>query len=434
MTTVMRRYTFKLYPSKTQVLAMESELRLHQALYNAALQQRVEAWRRQRKSLSYADQCKELTALRREDPAYGILNGHALQETLQRLDKAFKAFFRRLKSKANAGFPRFRSLERFPGWGYKLQGDGFKAVIGTGGRHGKVRLTGIGFVRMRGRIASRILSTMRVVRGEILRRDGGWILSIVVEGKPQRMGGTKAIGLDWGVADFATMVDGAGVVSVIVNPARMRASLKALKRAGRALARKRKGGKNRAKARLRVATLHKRLRQRRHDFLHQHSARLVAEAALIAGEDIAVSNLTRSAKGDVEAPGRNVRQKAGLNREILDTAPAAFHQFLRYKAEEAGTEVILHDPRKTRASQVCPACGFVRKKTLGERLHCCVHCGHTEPRDVASARVLLALALNSVAPAPEDSTGREPSGREVTAALAACPRNHPQSHDVTWCG
>ncbi|MCA3264715.1 MAG: transposase, partial [Azospirillum sp.] len=106
-----------------------------------------------------------------------------------------------------------------------------------------------------------------------------------------------------------------------------------------------------------------------------------------------------------------VRQKAGLNRSILDTAPAAFVAKLSYKAEEAGSRLVLHRPTETRASQTCPACGHVHKKSLSERTHACAVCGHVEDRDAAAARVLLQLALG-VQPA---ARGREPAG-EVDSA------------------
>jgi putative transposase len=109
------RATFKLYPSACQAAALERICDLHRMLYNAALEERIEAWRKSRVSISFADQCKSLTVIRRQDPAFLAINAQSARVTLKRLDLAFKAFFRRVKAGAEPGFPRFKSKDRFPG-------------------------------------------------------------------------------------------------------------------------------------------------------------------------------------------------------------------------------------------------------------------------------------------------------------------------------
>jgi putative transposase len=112
---------------------------------------------------------------------------------------------------------------------------------------------------------------------------------------------------------------------------------------------------------------------------------------MIVTEELTVRNMTASARGTVEEPGRNLAQKAGLNRSILDTAPAMFLNMLRHKAEEAGTELILVNTGKHKPSQTCPACGAVRKKALSERVHTCASCGFSCGRDEAAAMNLLRI-------------------------------------------
>jgi putative transposase len=123
---------------------------------------------------------------------------------------------------------------------------------------------------------------------------------------------------------------------------------------------------------------------------------MVGRFALIASESLTIKNMTASAKGTVEEPGKMVAQKAGLNREILGTAPSQFESILGYKAMEAGSMRMQAPTRKLKSSQTCPACGSVRKKTLSERTHKCEDCGHTAPRDFASAWVVLNWALHSL--------------------------------------
>jgi putative transposase len=159
-----------------------------------------------------------------------------------------------------------------------------------------------------------------------------------------------------------------------------------------------------------------RLTNRRRDFLHKASARLVGRFALIATEELNTKNLTASAKGTAEQPGRNV--KAGLNREILDTAPGAFLAMLRYKAPESGSELIEVPTRTLKPSQTCPACGRVERKKLSQRTHRCP-CGHAEPRDAASGRVALNWALAQM------QEGREPALRETSAGVAPPARETP---------
>src|SRR3954464_11709991 len=113
-----RRVTYKLYPSAAQAAALERLCDLHRGLYNAALQERRDAWRLARRSVGYAEQCRSLTRVRREDPEYLAVNAQSLQVTLRRLDLAFRAFFRRVKADGTPGFPRFKGRDRFPGFGF----------------------------------------------------------------------------------------------------------------------------------------------------------------------------------------------------------------------------------------------------------------------------------------------------------------------------
>lgn len=425
---VKRRITYKLYPSRSQATALSQALRLHQRLYNAALEERIDAWRKARKSIAFEDQCKSITQIRKDDPAYRGLNCHSLQQTLRRLDRAFKAFFARVrKNAAGAGFPRFKALDRYPGWGYNAHGDGFKFAPGENGRNGKLYLQGIGTLKARGRQRSH---PTRILCADVGRTGEGWYLSLVVEALPDRVGGQAACGLDWGVSRFATLVTEPGVTEpsggrlnasafeFIANPRHLLRRAKDLRRAQRALSRKRRGSNNRRKARLRVAKLHARVRNARNDFHHQITSSLVKRFALIATEELQVKNMTASAKGTSAEPGKNVRQKASLNRSILDTAPAAFVAKLSYKAEEAGSRLVLHRPAETRASQTCPACGHVQKKSLSERTHTCAVCGHVEDRDAAAARVMLQLALGTqpVARGREPAEEVDPTERPVTRA------------------
>src|SRR5450631_3045370 len=159
MDSVCRKVVYRMYPSPAQEAALLDMLGMHQRLYNAALEQRIAAWRRTRTSVGFVDQCADLTELRAADESYAAINAQSSQVTLKRLDLAFAAFFRRVKTGQTPGFPRFKAFDRFSGWGYKSHGDGFRFTPGNGTvsrlkdgkRHGLLKLSGIGTIKVRGR-------------------------------------------------------------------------------------------------------------------------------------------------------------------------------------------------------------------------------------------------------------------------------------------
>jgi putative transposase len=175
-----------------------------------------------------------------------------------------------------------------------------------------------------------------------------------------------------------------------------------LKTESRALSKALRGrrSKRAAKTRMGLARRHRRVANRRKDRNHQITARLVRAHKLIVTEELMPSNMTASAKGTADKPGKNVKAKAGLNRAILDATPCSFLNMLNTKAEEAGCELVILNTRKERPSQTCPSCATVRKKALAEREHRC-ECGFNATRDQAAALAMLVAGLRL--------SGREPA-------------------------
>ena len=379
MIEVNRKVTYRLYPTTQQEAVLLNTLRLHQRLYNAALEQRITAYRMRKISLSYVDQAKELTKLRAEFPEYKALNAQSEQVTLTRLDLAFQNFFRRVKLGSDrAGFPRFKSFDRYPGWGYKTHGDGWKFEFGKHLKHGRLHLSGLGFLKVRGK--ARNLGVPKTL--EIQCKQGCWYASITLLTSPQRVSGKKAIGIDWGLETFATVSNSDSSISVIANPRILRKKLKELKSKQQSLSKKKLGSNNRKRARKQVTKLHLKVANGRKDFLHQTTNKLVRDSALIAVEQLNVKNMTASGGA----------YKKGLNREILSAAPSGFHQMLRYKAEEAGTRWIEIPTKIVKPSQTCHGCGQQEKKLLSVRRHVC-SCGAVCGRDENAAKVILNWAL-----------------------------------------
>jgi putative transposase len=262
---VKRKITYRLYPSKRQEEAMRLLFDAHRHLYNAALEQRIWAYRSQKKSIDFKEQCRELTQLRAEDPLYRSINAQSSQVTLRRLHLAFQHFFRRVRQNKKAGFPRFRSAARFKGWGYKTHGDGWRLFPGEEMKHGHLRLSGVGNIKLRGRARSE--GTPKTM--EIIRDHGRWYASVTIACAPMRKSGTQEIGFDWGLESFLTFDEG----GVVVNPRHLSQSQSKISHLQRQKSKKKRGGSNRKKVVLQLAREYRRSSNRRKPVLNVAHAR-----------------------------------------------------------------------------------------------------------------------------------------------------------------
>jgi putative transposase len=377
-----RKVTYRLYPNTQQAESMLELLAFHQRIYNTALEERIRIYKEEKRSLSFSDQCKILTKWRFDNPCLARMNAQSLQVTLKRLDLAFQSFYRRLKTMEKPGFPRFKSLTRYPGFGYKTHGDGWRLFPGDKNKHGKLRLSGVGMIPMRG-----VARTMGAAKTcEILHKSGKWYASVTIACQPKRASGTKAVGFDWGIEKFLVLHNSAGNTEEIGNPRYVKSALPELKKLQQSVSRKtNKSSENRKKSVKKLAKMYAKIARRRKDFHHQETAKIVKENGLIGAEILSVKSMTK--KGGIK--------KRGLNREILSTAPTQFYQLLKAKAEEAGTIWIDIPTREVKPSQTCYRCGIQKKKLLSERWHRC-DCGANCSRDENAARVILNWALKRV--------------------------------------
>jgi len=382
-----RKATFKLYPNAVQQQTLEEWTRLHCELYNAALQERIEAYRKVGISISYYDQQNALPEIKVHRPEFIELGSHALQQTLRRLDLSFQAFFRRVKAGQTPGFPRFKSSTRFSGFcypdlaGWKLfqQGErGATLRIGSGKDAMMIRARG------KHRFAEFKPNDLTITR-----RNGQWFASVTLR-VPETSCARERVdqqqrGIDFGVNDWATFDNG----ETIENPRFVRNELPRLAQLQRQRDRKKKGSCRYRRLSKQIGKLHERIGNLRRDFLHKETTRIVQTCAVIATEALQPKNMSRSAKGTLEKPGKRIKQKAGLNREILSASFGMAHQMLAYKAEEAGTRLHLANTHQLKPSQRCCVCWEIVPKTLSQRMHQCSHCGHSMQRDQNSAAVVL---------------------------------------------
>jgi putative transposase len=391
---VRRSFKFLLRPTAKQAAGLTACLTDHRQLYNAALQERRDAYRMRGHTVGYGDQSAQLKDIRRADPDQAGWSFSSQQATLRRLNRAFDGFFRRVRAGKTAGFPRFKGQGWFDTVEWPKDGDGARWDSTPGTGQVRVYLQGVGHVRVhRHRKVDGAVKTISV------KREGRrWYVVLSCDQVPaQPLPTTGAVtGIDMGVASFLTTSDGRHVS----NPRHLAASAKRLATAQQALARCKRGSTRRRKVRERVAAIHRKARRQRLDFAHKTANRLVNDHDLIAHEDLRITNMTRSASGTIDQPGTNVAQKTGLNRSILDAGWGVFLNVLRAKAESAGRIVVEVEPRNT--SRRCAQCGHT---AAGNRLtqagFRCLVCGHTAHADMNAALNILraGLALRDAAEA-----------------------------------
>lgn len=350
----VRSYKFRLRPSVAQTAALDAMLVDFRGLYNACLQQRIEAYRRRRITLRYVQQAAELRAVRAEEPTLARWSFTALQQVLRRVETTYTAFFRR-----GRGFPRFRAESRYHAATFRV-GDGL-IIRGANRRLGVVGVPGaIKAVRHRAFPPGAKLGT-----AVISRQGGRWYAVFSVEAEFGGEHGVSDAGLDLGLNALFATSDGHREPA----PQFARRTHKAQRRRQRALARCKRGSRRRAKARARLAAGAARIARQRRHHMHVLSRGLVARYARLAFEDLNIAGLARSR----------------LARSIHDASWRLLADLTTYEAATAGAVVQLVDPRGT--SQTCPACGAVASKPLSLRRHAC-GCGCDLDRDVAAAQVI----------------------------------------------
>ena len=386
MGSLTRTYRVKLYPSRRAHEALDAQFVAQARLYNAALEHRREAYRRARETVNFAMQCRELTGVREDDPDFASVHRTIQVATLRRLDRAYQAFFRRVKGGDNPGFPRFKSAKR---WRTLVCDNNVQArhMVRIGERgNGWIRIKGLPsmeFKPHRDLPPIENLMELRVVRNA--RRVEAQLVFTTETDIPSPPADPAApVGIDLGVRSVVALSDGAIIPGFSEDRRRSR-------RLQRKVSRAKKGSHSRQKKVQLLAKERRRQSERRGGRLHEISADIVRRYDFIAMEDLVIDNMTRSAKGTVEEPGHNVQAKAGLNRSILEQGWGYLATRIQYKAESAGVGFIQVAPRNT--SQECSGCQALVPKALSERIHRCPSCGLTLDRDVNAARNVLRRGL-----------------------------------------
>jgi putative transposase len=377
---VKRAFKFRAYPTRPQEGRAARLLADHCDLYNSALEERREAWRMRRVSVSYGMQAAQLKEIRHADPqGQGRHSFTAQQQTLRRLSTAFAAFYARAK-KGKAGYPRFKPYSRFNQVRF-VAGDGAKWTPADRGGWAWAAFQAVGAVKVRQhRTVPGIVKTL-----QFKREHRRWYVIVTVETAPvPLLPAGRTVGVDLGIARFLTTSDG----EIIANPKFLAASANAITDLQRRKERARRGSGNRKRLRRALAKEWRKVRTRRRDFHHKTARALVSAYDTIALEKLNIAGMTRRpgpkpdpSQAGVFLPNMGAA-KAGLNKSILDAGWAQFASILTAKAESAGRRTVFVSPvgtsinchycgrqctRPHRDTVICPTCGTMDADINGAR-------------------------------------------------------------------
>ena len=334
-------------------------------VYNRTLSLERSIYKKDNKhSFKYAEAANRLPDWKKKNPFLKDCNAQVLQQSLKDLERAYKNFFGK-----RANFPKYKKK-------YRHDSIRFPQGVELDEVKQQIRLPKIGWMGYR---KSRdIIGTIKNVT--VSRRGEKWDVSIqteyeVVSSAPN----PSEIGIDMGVKRFATLSNGDFVEPL--NP--FKQEQEKLAKLQRKLARQKKGSRN-SKTKRKIARLHRYIADSRRDFLHKISTKIAKNHSIIYVEDLKVSNMSASASGTKESPGKNVRQKSGLNRSILDQGWYSFFRMLSYKLKQRGGKLIKVDPRNT--SRTCPRCGLVSAENRkSQATFACIGCGYRSNADEVGA-------------------------------------------------
>jgi putative transposase len=367
---VRRTFKYKAKINRVTEANCTRWLSLCQTLYNLCLEQRVLWYTQRRASTSFYSQSKQLLDLKSAFPEFATVGSQVLADVVHRVDLAFQAFFRRCRVVgAKAGFPRFKSLERYDS--FTLRQHSWKLE----GKYLTVRNVG----RFKLFLSRPIEGRIKTVT--IKRSVSGWFVHFSCDDVPAKVfpATDKVVGIDVGLTHY--LVDSEG--TRVENPRFFREAEGVLRRRQRRLSRRKKGSRHREKARVLVAKAHEKVVRQRQDFLHKLANTYIQEFGTVCVEDLGISNMVKNKY---------------LAKSICDASWGTFIQMLTDKAEEAGRQLVKVNPRGT--SQICSGCDATVAKSLAVRTHRCPDCGLVLCRDHNAALNILRAgqALQSLTP------------------------------------
>lgn len=361
---------YRLFPTKKQKRILQEQLNQCRWLYNYLLEERENSWKKEKKGISYFQQCNSLPKLKKEYPSLNKVYSQVLQNVANRIDRSFQNFFRRVRQGQKPGYPRFKSFDRYDSFTYKQGKFGWKID------NDHLELSKIGSIKIK--LHRPIFGILKACT--VRKKADKWYVCISIDYQSKLFRkNTKAVGIDVGLENFATF----STEEKIKNPRFFKSEEKALAKTQRKLSKESKGTPERRKTKKVVTRIYNRISNKRHNFIHQESRKIVNCFGIICIEKLNT---------------RGMMKNHHLAKSIADAAWSQFAQALFYKAEEAGRRIVAIDPRNT--SQICSRCGTIVKKKLSTRWHKCSVCGLHLHRDLNASLNILRLGLQSLGISP----------------------------------
>ena len=358
--TTRKTFKYKLQPTPVQAAQLAATVRVCRELYNAALQERRDAWKMRHVSVTYYQQKAELPEIRRLRDDCAAIHAQVLQDVVLRVHRAFQAFFRRVANGEKPGYPRYKGRNRYHSFTYPQWGNGAN-LVGN-----RLLLSKIGALEVRW---SRPLEGMPKTVSIIEEADGWYACFSCADVPVQPLPLTgQETGIDLGLESFLTLANG----EQIANPRHYRKAEKALAKAQRRKNRRKRGSQRRRKAIKLLRKRYQKVAQARRDFHHKTALSLLKEYDTVYYEALQVANLV---------------QNEHLAKSIYDAGWIQFCAILSFKAENAGKRAVAVPPAYT--SQVCYGCGVLVQKGLSVRWHECPDCGASLHRDHNAALNIL---------------------------------------------
>ncbi|HRQ48803.1 MAG TPA: transposase [Rhodocyclaceae bacterium] len=398
----LQAYKYELQPNGEQQRNMRRFAGSCRFVFNKALAMQKALYEQGEKRLGYAGLCKALTAWRNAQDTAWLADApvHPLQQALKDLERAYTHFFAK-----RADFPRFKKKGMSDSFRYP---DAKQFKIDAG--NSRVFLPKLGWVRYRN--SRNMLGTAKNIT--VSSTGSKWFVSIQTEREEAAPVHPSAsiVGVDVGIARFATLSD--GTVFEPINSFKKQQAR--LARYQRAMSRKTKFSNNWKKAKAKITKRHQKIGNIRRDYLHKTTTTISQNHAMVCIEDLQVRNMSKSAAGTTERPGKNVRAKSGLNKSILDQGWFEFRRQLDYKLAWRGGWLVAVPPQNT--SRTCPCCSHVSADNRQTQARfACVECGFEENADLVGAinvlragHARLACEVSGAVMPPAAGTHRSDSG------------------------
>lgn len=388
----LQAFQFDLRPNGEQTRNLRQFTGSCRFVYNKALALNIERYEKKEKRLGYAGLCALLPNWKMEHEFLCNVPSQALQQALKNLERAYTNFFQK-----RADFPKFKK---------KGQRESFRIPQGfeVDNQNGRIKVPKVGWMRYRK--SQDVLGEAKNIT--ISESCGKWFVSIQTEREvetPQHPS-TSAVGVDWGVVNFVTLSDG----EVVDQCQPLKKFLPKLAKWQRRMARKKKFSKNWRKAKARITKLHSKIANIRKNFVHNISNDISKNHVVVVIEDLQVGNMSKRAT-------KQVAQKSGLNRAILDASPFELRRQLEYKTQWLGGLLVPVPPQNT--SRKCPECQHVSAENRkSQAKFVCVECGFSANADFVGAVNIREAGLASLA-CSQPSGDVNPSCQEPTEGIPA---------------